>query len=180
MFVVRRLRLRLVAEGRQFSKVSGETSPLIKHLDVNVSPQTALPSAGKSKLRKNLDAQNLPDLTIAQLGTLQSAEEDILETLESCLESNDLLGTFPQFKYPSELVHIKNVKVNRDLSHIDVFWGSDTLERFVHRVYEVHGTNDGKRMGDKIFKNVNLTLQKKEGTFRTFLMRTVEFRRVPR
>jgi ribosome-binding factor A len=171
---------RLVQAGRPFSKVFGESSPLIKHLDVNVSPQTSLPAAGKSKLKKNLDVQSLPDLTIAQLGALQSAEDEILEILESCLESNALLGIFPQFKFPSQLVHIKNVKVNRDLSHVDVFWGSDILEKFVHKVYEINGTNEGKRMGDKFYKQTNLTLQKKEGTFRTFLMRTVEFRRVPR
>jgi ribosome-binding factor A len=165
---------------RFFSRPQGESSPLIKHLDVHISSETALPRAGKSKLKRNLDAQSLPELTTSQLGALQSAEEEILETLEECLQSNSMLGAFPNFKHSSQLIQISKVKVNRDLSHVDVIWGSQILEGFINRIYETSGKAEGKRMKDKIFKKTNLQLQKKEGTFRTFLMRAIEFRRVPR
>lgn len=166
--------------GRYLGMVPGESSQLIRQLDINVSPETALSKIGKSKLRKTLDVQSSPELTPLQLGALQSAEEDILEILEDCLNSTSLIGTFPNFQHSSKLVHISKVKVNRDLSHIDVIWGSTILEAFVQRVYETRGKHEGLRMRDKIFKKTTLHLQKREGTFRTFLMRSVDFRRVPR
>lgn len=165
---------------RFFSRPQGEASPLVKHLDVHISPETSLPRAGKSKLKKSLDLQNLPELTTSQMGALQSAEEEILETLENCLQSNSMLGVFPHLKQSSQLIQIAKVKVNRDLSHVDVIWGSQILESFITRVYETSGPTEGKRIKDKIFKNTNLRLQRKEGTFRTFLMKAIEFRRVPR
>lgn len=170
-----------LTSGRRFvTKVPGESSPLIRQLDIHVSPENSLPKVGKSKLRKKLEAQSSPELTKSQLGALQSAEEEILEVLEECLRSNAMIGAFPHFQQSSKLVHISKVKVNRDLSHIDVIWGSTILETFVQQVYESHGKQEGMRIRDKIFKKTNLQLQKKEGTFRTFLMRTVDFRRVPR
>jgi ribosome-binding factor A len=176
----RQLKNSLFLGRRYLSRPQGESSPLIKHLDVHISSETALPRAGKSKLKRSLEVQSLPELTTSQMGALQSAEEEILETLEDCLQSNSMLGTFPHLKHASQLIHIAKVKVNRDLSHVDVIWGSQILESFINRVYETSGETEGKRMKEKIFKKTNLRLQKKEGTFRTHIMKAIEFRRVPR
>lgn len=174
--------VRLFSSYRGVLLAKNPTLPLVEQLDINVSKDKTLPRIKKTKIKlnKGLESKEAPEFTPMQLGTFETAKEEILEVLENCLGSNELLHAFHSFPYTSKIVQIKNIQLNRDISHIDVFWESNFFEEFIQKIYEVNGETEGKRMKKKLYKQITETLQKKEGKFRTYLMREIFFRRVPR
>lgn len=176
------IKLRLFSSCSNILLSKNSTPEIIRQLDINTSNDNTLPRIKKTKIKlnKSLNTKETPKLTSMQVGTLDAAREEISEILEDCLNSNELLNLFHPFPHTSRVVQIRNVKLNRDISHIDVLWESNFLEEFIQRIYEINGEAEGKRMKLKLYNQVNQILQKKEGKFRTHLMKQIFFRRVPR
>ena len=153
---------------------------LLSKLDVNTAPNSPLDADSRSKLKKNLEGKAKAPMSPSEMGMMETQASVITEILEDALESKALYGLFKDTPSTAELVNIKNVKVNRDLSHVDVVWGSDILERFVLEAYEKLGEEEGKVVEKRVYSSVTNALQRKESKFRTYIMRSMELRRVPR
>ena len=100
------------------------------------------------------------------------------------------------------MLEIDYVKLNKDASHVTAYWRSDMVEVLVKEVIlkekeeaaaaklrgngEAGGGEDGRKLYDaaavldKAERHVKKCLHAREGRFRSYLSRHVEFRRVPR
>lgn len=176
------IRIRLFSTRVTSSIPKISNAGIVKQLDVSVSKDTTQPHVKKTKIKlaKGLHSKEQSKFSPTQTGAFDTAKEDIAEVLENCLASNELLNAFHPYPFTSQIIEIKKVHLNRDLSHVDVLWESSFLEKFLQRIYEVGGQEEGKRMKNKLYKHANEVLQKKEPKFRTHLMKEIFFRRVPR
>jgi hypothetical protein len=102
----------------------------------------------------------------------------------------------------SSVLEIDYVRLNKDASHVTAYWRSDMVEALVKEVIlkeqeekqaarlrdngEAGGGKDGRKLYDaaavldRAEKHVKKCLLLKEGRFRSYLSKHVEFRRVPR
>lgn len=177
----RKLRLSKIPLMKPFTtSPRGINSPLLDQLDKSLSPDTVLKMSGRVKIRRGLESKKSQELIPGAEESLDTLSMEILEVLEKSLASRALAGLFDEISVPSDVVQFNKVKVNQDLSHVDVFWESDILESFVLKANEKLGSLEGEKIRKKLFNGVNSKLQQKESRFRTQLMRTIHLRRVPR
>lgn len=152
---------------------------LLGSLD-GTTPEAALPSAVQKKLVTGLNATKKRPMDISEVGMMETRSTEILNVLTDALESPLLYGIFKDMPVTSKVVSLNHVKCNRDLTQVSVVWHSDLFLDFIHQATLKHGEVDGKQLEAKIFKKTSALLQAKESKFRTYLMRNMSFRRVPR
>lgn len=163
--------------------VSGRPSAidLIDTLDVAKSDDPSVPQGPSGgKLRKSLQAKEKTVLDMATQGSLEATGEEVREILNEFLMSAKLAYAFKGVKNASSLVSISKVVCNRDVSHTTALWESSKMELFIKMVEAKHGEVEAAKMSAKIVQNIGKTLLAKEGAFRSFMMRKMDFKRVPR
>ena len=153
---------------------------VVNKLDSNTAANSPLDAGARSKLMKGLEPTAKAPIHPSEIGMMETQASAIAEALENALDSKALHGIFKEVPMTADLINIKNVKVNRDLSHVDVVWGSELFENLISQAHEKFGETEAKTLADRIYKTVTNTLQRKESKFRTYLMHSMEFRRVPR
>jgi len=134
----------------------------------------------QKKLSTGLEVKKKKPMDSFELGMLETRSVEMLDILSDALESKLVYGIFPDIPDTSKVVSFSHVKSNRDMTQVTVVWHSDLFLDFIHQVTIKHGESDGKSLEKKIFKKTTTLLQAKESKFRTYLMRHMSFRRVPR
>jgi hypothetical protein len=142
--------------------------------------ESTLPTTVQKKLVTGLDAKKKRPMDAYEIGMLETRSAEILDILTDCLESKLVYGIFKDMPDTSKVVSINHVKCNRDMTQVTAVWHSDLFLDFIHQATLKHGEKDGKAIESKIFKKTTALLQAKESKFRTYLMRHMAFRRVPR
>lgn len=115
------------------------------------------------------------------LGILEATASDITDDLNLALTSTSLRSLFANKADPSQVVTITEVVVNKDCSHADARWDSPHLTEFIEALSRRSPPDEAEyRLVCKMTKNLTQRLQAKESKFRTHLIKTMTFRRVPR
>lgn len=175
------------ARGKENAKAKYDDSgksraiDLVDHLDIAKSDDPSKPqNTSGGKLRKGLQAKEKPILDMASQGSLDATGEDIRDIMNEFIESAKFSYAFKGIKNASSLITISKVECNRDISHTTALWKSSQMELFVKMVDSKHGEIESAKMANKICQNIDKTLRAKEGAFRSFMMRKMDFKRVPR
>lgn len=114
-------------------------------------------------------------------GVLEATAEEVMDDLNQALTTSQLANIFKFVRNTSEVMEITKVVLNKDLSHADASWHSDYLEGFLRHLLLKDGLSASDlRLGKKMLKNVTNKLQSSEGKFRSHIIRSMNFRRVPR
>jgi ribosome-binding factor A len=149
---------------------------------VDITATKSEVSAQKKKLTSSLaNPQFENDLTPQGIGVLDTFGTDISEVLNEGLHSsNTFYGMIPGAKQPGDILEISHVKVNKDCSHIMVYWSAPFITNFSKLVRAEKGEEEATRVHDKMAAAMTGRLQKREPQFRSLLIKKMEFRRVPR
>ena len=89
---------------------------------------------------------------------------------------NNTLG----IEYASQLVEISSVRLNQDYSHAHAKWRSRFVEDILTKFQEKELTDRDIKFTEKMIANINDVLQRSEGKFRSNVVKSYNFRRVPR
>jgi ribosome-binding factor A len=77
-------------------------------------------------------------------------------------------------------LHVHEVKLNRDCSHAYVSWTFPLLEQFSKEAHAEFGAESAGRFVQRAVSHVNGKLQRREAQFRSYIIKHMSFRRVPR
>jgi hypothetical protein len=176
-------RLKRVGSGihvRALSNTISVKDKVLMQIDPDITNGTnGITTQSRTKLRKGLEKEDRKMHPI-DIGILESMAVDITSLLNDVLEEKEFYYLFDGVKKTSDVLTIETTTLNRDCSHATVLWSSHIFKKFVNDIYSQHGQEEGRRMEQKIYTNISNKLQKRESEFRTILMRTIPFRRVPR
>ncbi len=140
------------------------------------------PTRSQAKLHRPLDQSNdKNEASSHNDGILEATALDIMDNMNAALASEKLSNIFRKVGPTSEVLEISFVKINRDCSHVDASWSSSALKGFVENLYSNSACSAKElHLAQKMTKNITHTLQKNESKFRSYLLKHINFRRVPR
>lgn len=174
-----------IFQGKNNNTKKNFASELASDLDkpsVNVTATKSEVSIQKKKLSSSLTNPQLEnDLTPHGIGVLDTFGTDIAEVLNEGLHSsNTFYGMIPGAKQPGDILEISHVKINKDCSHIMVYWSAPFITNFSNLVRTESGEEEAVRVHEKMATAMTTRLQRREPQFRSLLIKKMEFRRVPR
>ena len=132
------------------------------------------------KLKKKLEATPKKIVGKVITGKLAANEEDFSDKINEILASKVMLGIFKGLTDVSLMIEIKETHIIGDGNNITALWTSQFLEKFINDIKNTHGINDANKMSLKITSYITKRLQDNESIFRTQLMKSIDFKRVPR
>jgi ribosome-binding factor A len=165
-----------------FSGGNNFIDDLVSRVDINkTSREKTILTHFPQKLLKGLSLPQetkLPDKKL--VGSVDSLSVDIEYILTKCLQSRFCQGLFGNVSDNSFVIEIDTVKVNKDSSHLYVFWKSDILHDFASLLSDRQDLLSAKKFYEMAAIKITKKLQQRESTFRYQLASHVSFRRCPR
>ncbi len=151
---------------------------LIGQLDLQAS--SSVFGKDKAKLSKGLEQKVKQGISAASRGALDTTSEDIAEIITDALDSTKLINMFRGVEKASDMIEIEEVTVNQDYSHVTVWWSSPVVKKFALFVRQKQSLQEAVTLNAKMTANINEKLQKCEGVFRHFVMKNIDYKKVPR
>ena len=152
---------------------------MISHLDAANDDNKTMKNLS-AKLQKGLEKENKAVLDNVSQGTTDTTAEEIREIINEFLESSKFRNVFKGFKDSSQLVEIVEVSCNRDFSNTTAYWQSLPMEVFIHAVKKKLGLQAATKFSKKIGDTIDTKLRVREGLVRSYLLKKMDFKRVPR
>ena len=161
---------------------------LLENIDIAASSPTAKISP-RRKLKSSLEKPTVKSLPVSAQGQLDSFGEELADILNDALASKDLANTFRGTSVSADVIEINEVNVNQDASHVTAYWSSRLLNEFVAMIKKEEEVNpqekrnnksDALVIWDRGVRIINQKLRLREPQFRSYLIKKVDFRRVPR
>lgn len=150
-----------------------------------VSPTALLDEVASSKrfkLNKSLVAPEKEQITSQMDGILGATAEEIMDDMNEALESAQFATIFGnKFASLSDALEISSLVLNKDISHAHARWHSPIIAGFVDSLVKREDISLAQlHLARKMTNNISRRLQSNEGKFRSHIIRTINFRRVPR
>lgn len=160
---------------------SAEDKETIEITESN-SPRPTSIKKLKQSLIDDLPTQYRPHLEKRIQGEESALEFEIEEALSECLLSKSCETLFNPKKrqHDAQFVEIEDVKISQTSTDIYVYWRSKVMNDFIDLVKERKGEEEATKILKVSNTQINKKLQEREGKFRTYLIRKVHFKRVPR
>lgn len=133
----------------------------------------------RGKISKPLDNPKM-ELDNASKGILESTGMDIMDVMNESLRSDEFYNVFKGTDSAADVVEIIEVKLNRDRSHAHAVWKSRVIELFLDNLLTKSLTPPDIKVAEKMVTSMTNILQRHEAKFRSRIIRTINFRRVPR
>lgn len=173
--------IRLLSKVAKENNIKNHTLNVIKQLDYHKTENNNIHKpADQHKLIKSLIKKPKPILDVASQGSLDATSEDIKEHLNELLTTSKFMYVFEGYLNASDLIDFTKVICNRDYSKVMIYWESDSLQNFVKYIYDNHSQEDALKLANQYITHVNGILHKKEGLCRTYLIKKMDFKKVPR
>jgi hypothetical protein len=123
-------------------------------------------------------------LSSGLVGEMEAVGEEICDFMDLCLKemrSKSIFQGVPPGKC-HEYVHFEHANINQDWSHVIAYWKSDVLEEFWASMELDNTITEEKaaKFKQKTVDYMEKQLQQAESVFRSYLIRKMDFRRVPR
>lgn len=137
----------------------------------------------KGKLFESLGgvgSNALKALTGTQRNQIDGIGSDICDILNEALSDVSFYKLFRGTKDASKVVDFVDTTINRDLSHVTVFWKSNIVNKFLEFVKAQRGEELHAKFEDRTKKFINKKLQDAEPRFRSLLIKDLMFKKVPR
>jgi ribosome-binding factor A len=133
-----------------------------------------------SKLNQGLEPTETKKLTDRAQGTADAMCAEIAVSLNNCLSSDKLYGSFKGFKIASDIFDIDRCEANLDFSDVTVYWSSGVVKNVLHAMTVTTDEDNAERLRIKIINGITKKLQSKESVFRSTLMKDIYFKKVPK
>lgn len=133
----------------------------------------------RGKISQPLEKTTL-ELDDASKGVLEATGMDIMDVMNELLSSDQFHNVFKGTECAADVVEIIEVKLNRDCSHAHAFWSSKLVEVFLTNLLERPLSAQQVKVAEKMGANMTNILQRHEAKFRSEIIKTINFRRVPR
>ena len=135
----------------------------------------------RAKLQQGLEKQDKTKATsVAMQGVLEATAEDVCTILNSALETPAFSRIFRGCEDTSVAFEIDRVKLSPDCSHAVAYWRSHLMDKFISHAVDREGVEQGQLLSHKMNKYVTKRFQNREPAFRSYLLKNMDFRRVPR
>lgn len=172
---------------RSATQRSGANLPLNKAVDLGFleqidAAQTSLVSGRRrAKLHQGLEKRNKTITpSVAMQGLLEATAEDVCTILNEALETSAFAKIFKGCEDTSAAFEFDRVRLSSDCTHAVAYWRSPLMDKFVSLAIDRDGVTDGNRLSRKMNEYVSKRFQNRESAFRSFLIKNMDFRRVPR
>jgi len=133
----------------------------------------------RGKISKPLEKTEM-ELDTASKGMLEATGMDLMDVMNETLRSDEFHNVFKGTERAFDVVEIVEVKVNRDCSHAHALWKSKFVELFLNNLMNRTLTPQEIKIAEKMISNMTNILQRHEAKFRSQIIKTINFRRVPR
>lgn len=143
----------------------------------------AAPKQARAKLGRTLETPQPRSelLSERQKGMNTAFAEEIMDILNDAMASSKVgRGLFRGTDDASAAVEIIACKVNSDVSHVYAEWSSPIIQGFAEEIERDLGEEKAKSFLKKSANYITARLSRHEGRFRTYLLRRIESKRVPR
>ncbi|RYH09249.1 hypothetical protein EON65_40315 [archaeon] len=190
---IRQWVVRTVSSSRAFSiglkkyspsTSSGHTSPSPSLSRSTVSALELLDGAkltnGK-KLNQSLQPKEKVKVNSETNGILEATALELVDDLNAALATPQLSSLFRSVPNILEVIEISKVILNKDMSHVDAFWVCKISSVFIQTLSKKDNiTKQDVIVAKNMVQNINGKLQKQEARFRSHMIKSFDFRRVPR
>lgn len=174
------------------------TADALKALDLNMNSEVGSSSGSSSgnnssssssvssssnrsaKLNVGLEKKTKAVLDVASQGVSEAACEDIMDDMNELLSSKHFLHFLRRGTTAAQVVEVVHVDINQDYSHVTAFWKSNFVDKFISFAAKEEGQETALKLRKRFTKAISSKLMDAEPRFRTSLMKTMSFRRVPR
>jgi len=150
------------------------TISAIDYLDINVNTKH------NEKLKKTLESKPKPVLDITSEGFLEATSEDLRDHLNEFIQSTKFAYVFRGVRNTSELITIADITINQDYSNVRAYWSAPAIKDLLKYVIERKGETHAILLSTKIASTISQVLMKKEGACRSYIMRKIDFKMIPR
>jgi hypothetical protein len=116
----------------------------------------------------------------ASQGITDSISEDIRDMLNDALDTPRIRGIFKGIRNASKAVEVVDVKTNQGVTHVTAYWHSPALATFLKGVYRKLGEEEAVKYTTMVVDSVDSAFSVNEGAFRSYLIKKMDFKRVPR
>ncbi|KAJ1418817.1 hypothetical protein B484DRAFT_453578 [Ochromonadaceae sp. CCMP2298] len=157
----------------------GQLDPIRPADEAAASGGQALRSMGFAKLHKPLVSGDKPVLDQASQGALEATAEEIRDHINELLCSPKFYKVFRGVADASELVEVAEVRCSKDYA-TTAYWHTPSMGPFLRVVADSMGEREAGRLSGRIASSVQKTLEAKEGLFRSYLMKKMDFKKVPK
>lgn len=134
----------------------------------------------QNKLSRGLELDEPLQFTARGEGTAELLCDEISDTLNESLSTDDFYKMFKGYKFPNEIIEFVKVTANMDFSHVTVYWDSNSTNGFLFIAKKKYDESSYEKLRHKIFVAISKKLQSREPKFRSILMKDIYFKRVPR
>jgi len=134
----------------------------------------------QGKLSRGLEESETLQLNAKGEGISDVVCNEITDTLNYSLSTDQFYKLFKGYKSPSDVVEIVKSTANLDFSHVIVYWDSDIINDVILSARKNLTEVKYNQLRNKIVNGISKKLQATEPQFRSVLMKEIEFRRVPR
>eukprot|EP01039_Chlorochromonas_danica_P005882 gene5882-6477_t len=139
-------------------------------------------SSKRYKLNKSLVAPEKEQITSQMDGILGATADEIMDDMNEVLDSPQFSSIFGnKFTSLSDALEISSLVLNKDVSHAHARWHSPIIAGFIDSLVKKEEVTKAQLLlAQKMASNITRRLQSNEGKFRSHIIRTINFRRVPR
>jgi hypothetical protein len=116
----------------------------------------------------------------ASQGITDSISEHIRDMLTVALDPPRIRGIFKGIRNASKAVEVVDVKTNQGVTHVTAYWHSPALATFLKGVYRKLGEEEAVKYTTMVVDSVDSAFSVNEGAFRSYLIKKMDFKRVPR
>lgn len=155
----------------------------IASLDMENHLKSKTSRSNRGKLFQGLDGTGTGALkppNPTQTGLLEGYGTEICDVLNEALGNLAFYKLFKGTKNAANVVHFHEAIINRDLSHVTVFWKAPIVEQFVAFARKKKGDEMGDQLLARTTKFITRKLTMAEPKLRSLLIKEVIFKKVPR
>lgn len=134
----------------------------------------------QSKLSRSFLQKEKPKLTDYMIGVSESLNDEIIDAMNEALEDDAFFDLFRNRSKPSTIVNFSEIRSNRDFSHVTLYWESKLAEISCVKIKDKFGVKDGLRFYESMIAGISGRLQRREPQFRSYLMKHIYFKKVPK
>lgn len=163
---------------------AGLKSSLLDHLDLERSERkkraegtSKVPHSSRKKMGFNLDSPDKPIVDSIAHGIMETNGLNICEVLNSAIEKTSISTQLAEMSTSMGLM-FEEVVETVDRGKVTAYWIAPEMDSFLEFAAKKN-EKSARRMKKLLHVNISQLLQKSEPKFRAYLVKKMDFRRVP-
>ena len=162
---------------------AGLKSNLLDHLDIDRAEKkeektATVSKVTKKKITQGLDTPERPVVDSLTHGIMETNGFNMCELLNEAMEKNNVSIPLAELSKSTGLI-IQEVVESLDRGKVTAYWTATEIDNFLEFAHN-KDEKTARKMEKMLMKNISEMLQKTEPRFRAYLVKKMDFRRVPK